>query len=89
MVKISNESPEFEVESLLDKRISSGIAYYLVKWKDYSESESSWEPISHLENSMELVRLYEEKRGRKLKVAKKCVKRRKSDDSEGEGGEGG
>lgn len=72
MVKRANEFPEFEVEALRDKRVKDGVALYLVKWKDYSDSDNTWEPISHLEGSMDLVRDYEERRGRRLKVAKKC-----------------
>jgi hypothetical protein len=28
---------------------------YLITWKGFPEEESTWEPIAHLDNSMELV----------------------------------
>jgi hypothetical protein len=39
---------EFEVERILDKRRRNGTTEYLVKWKDYSESENTWEPTRNL-----------------------------------------
>ena len=39
----------FAVERILDKRIGKrGKVEYLLKWLNYSESESTWEPKSHL-----------------------------------------
>jgi len=35
---------EYEVEDILEKRIISGEAHYLVKWKGYDASESTWKP---------------------------------------------
>ena len=44
-----SESPEWgEVEEIRDEKIEDGIRYYLVKWKDCSEKENSWEPEAHL-----------------------------------------
>jgi RNase H-like domain found in reverse transcriptase/Reverse transcriptase (RNA-dependent DNA polymerase)/Integrase zinc binding domain/Chromo (CHRromatin Organisation MOdifier) domain len=43
-----NEEQEYEVEKILDQRISNGKHEYLVKWKDYEETENSWEPTEHL-----------------------------------------
>ena len=49
-IKHSREcSKTFGVERILDKRISKrGKVEYLLKWLNYSESESTWEPESHL-----------------------------------------
>ena len=40
---------EYTVESILDKRITSKSHEYLVKWKGYSEEESTWEPAHSLD----------------------------------------
>ena len=34
----------YEVDAILDKRIRSGIIYYFIRWKGYSDSENSWVP---------------------------------------------
>ena len=39
---------EYEVEKILKKRSKNGKTEYLVKWKDYSEEESTWEPTENL-----------------------------------------
>ena len=44
----SNE--EYKVERILDKKIISEIAHYLVKWKEYDISESTWKPKENLKN---------------------------------------
>ncbi len=41
---------EYEVEDILGKRNISGKAHYLVKWKGYDASESTWEPKENLKN---------------------------------------
>ena len=46
---------EWEVEKILDHRLVKGNKEYLVRWKGYSEDETSWEPPEHLENSQELL----------------------------------
>lgn len=63
MVKISTEVREYEVESLLAMRKINGKAYYLVKWTGYDEDDATWEPLSHLTNSISLVREFNEKAG--------------------------
>ena len=41
---------EYEVERILGKKIISGTVHYLVKWKGYDISESTWEPKQNLKN---------------------------------------
>ena len=41
---------EYEVERILDKKIISEAAHYLVKWKEYDISESTWESKQNLKN---------------------------------------
>ena len=45
----------YEVEKILDRRKIKGKFQYLIKWKGYSLSESTWEPISHLQYVKEIV----------------------------------
>ena len=49
---------EYEVEDLLDSRISKkgrGRLEYLVKWKNYPREDASWEPKDNLANAQEIV----------------------------------
>jgi len=50
---------EYEVESILGKRLHYGKIKYLVKWKGYPDSENQWEPLANLANAMRFVRDYE------------------------------
>ena len=59
MVK-SNRS-RFEVEEIRDKKQMQGRTVYLVKWKDYPDSENTWEPRKHLRSCHTLIQDYEEK----------------------------
>ena len=46
---------EYEVDTIIDSRIYKGKLQYLVHWKGYDESERTWEPVSNLKNSPEIV----------------------------------
>jgi chromobox protein 1 len=39
---------EYEVESILAKRVTKNRTEYLVKWKGYEEDENTWEPVANL-----------------------------------------
>jgi hypothetical protein len=56
-VKIHPESQEteFEVEKVLDAARKGQQWKYLIKWKNYPETENSWEPIENLRNSREAL----------------------------------
>lgn len=45
---------------MLGKRVRKGVVYYLVKWQDCDESESTWEPIENCEYAMSAILEYEE-----------------------------
>jgi Chromo (CHRromatin Organisation MOdifier) domain len=50
---------EYEVEVIKDKRKRGRKIEYLVKWKDYSNNKSSWEPREHLLHSQKKVQKFE------------------------------
>ncbi|XP_053556516.1 M-phase phosphoprotein 8-like [Bombina bombina] len=39
---------EYEVHSILDSRMRSGKLQYLIRWKNFSSDEDSWEPAYNL-----------------------------------------
>jgi hypothetical protein len=60
MVKRKSEV-EYDVERICDKR-GGRYPKYLVKWKGWSDKDSTWEPVAHLTNCMALVRKFEASR---------------------------
>ncbi len=48
------EEQEFEVEQILKRQGQQ----YLVKWKDYPDSESTWEPLKNLANCQLLLQQF-------------------------------
>ncbi|GMF49667.1 unnamed protein product [Phytophthora fragariaefolia] len=56
--------PYFHVEKILRRRRRSGNYQYLVKWRGYPDSDSSWEPGSRLEEDCaDLVAAFEQAHG--------------------------
>merc|ERR1711899_341333 len=54
---------EYEVETIVSKRLRKGKAEYLVKWKGWEDpDDNTWEPIGNLE-CHELIEEYEKKHG--------------------------
>jgi hypothetical protein len=49
---------EFEVKKVLDSRVYYQKVQYLVKWLGYDHSHDSWEPVSNVSNSKELIRKF-------------------------------
>ena len=54
------DEDEFVAEKVVDKRTKKGKVEYLIKWKDYGESDNTWEP-SDQKLIQELVAKYEKK----------------------------
>jgi len=52
---------EYEIENILEKRMISGEAHYLIKWKGYDISENTWESKENLKNCMRTLQHFEEK----------------------------
>ena len=61
-VILSDNSEEYEVEQILDKRTLKGKTQYLVKWVGYPLHDATWEPVNHLKNTQQKVKDFE--RGR-------------------------
>jgi len=53
---------EYQVENILEKRMISGKAHYLVEWKEYNTSENTWELIENLSDCARTLQHFE--RGR-------------------------
>ncbi|KAH8331380.1 hypothetical protein KR074_002021, partial [Drosophila pseudoananassae] len=56
---VGAETNEFVVEKVLGKRFVRGHPEVLVKWVDFPESESTWEPMANMGNCMGLLADYE------------------------------
>lgn len=54
---------EYEVEEIMDKRVRQQgrqhVVEYLVKWKGYPSTESTWEPLTNLTNASEAITEFE------------------------------
>lgn len=53
-------APQYEIERLLDKRISRGKVQYLVKWQGYGPADNVWYNMDDLANARDLVDEYEQ-----------------------------
>jgi hypothetical protein len=56
-VVVDNEE-EFEVEDILDSKRLRRCLFYLIKWKGFPASETSWEPASNVTNCPDLVQRF-------------------------------
>ncbi|KAK5075496.1 Chromobox protein 1 [Lithohypha guttulata] len=50
--------PEYEVEAIRRQRVRKGVTEYLVKWKDYTEADNTWEPEENLEGASEALETF-------------------------------
>jgi len=49
---------EYKVEELMNSKRNLNTLYYLVKWKDYDESENTWEPAGNLQHLATNIRAF-------------------------------
>ena len=52
-------SINYEVESIIGKRVEDGIPIYLIKWLGYDISEATWMQKKQLNNCKKLLNKYE------------------------------
>jgi hypothetical protein len=50
---LKTNEEEYEVETILDKRIIRNKPQYLVKWSGYPLHDATWEPLNHLTHCQE------------------------------------
>jgi hypothetical protein len=50
------DSKFYEVEKIIGKKKIDGKTNYLVKWKNYSESQATWQELSTLEYVKPLIK---------------------------------
>jgi hypothetical protein len=55
------DEQEWEVEKIMGYELQGGIPKWFVKWKGYSEDESTWEPLENLHNALEAIAEFEQK----------------------------
>ena len=48
----------YEVESIREKKIENGRAYYFIKWLGWPEETNTWEPIENLRDVWDMVDQY-------------------------------
>ena len=48
----------YEIKQILQHKNISNKWHYLVKWKEYSESENTWEPERNLDECEHIMRNY-------------------------------
>lgn len=55
---------EYEVEEIVESMIDADTMehMYLIKWKNYPESDNTWEPKKNLKGSLSLVRQFDVKK---------------------------
>ncbi len=64
---VNDDESQFEIEKILNERINKGIREYLVKWKNYPESDNSWVKESNM-NAPELIEEFKIENNSKSKV---------------------
>lgn len=69
----------YEVEKILNRRRASNGFEYLVKWENFPESQSTWEPETHLDNVKWMVDRFNLKLQQKTGLNRKQEKQKLDD----------
>ena len=82
----SDSGSEFEVETILDKKIKDGEVFYRIKWRGYNLRHATWEPVENLGNAPSKIELFEkalEEKGKENKgVSEQLVTQVESSDEQ-------
>merc|ERR1712180_111900 len=71
------EEEEYEIEYIVDKRKVKGKVEYLIKWKNYSHADDSWEPKDNLDCT-KIIEDFEKQEKEKESKSKNDNDKRKS-----------
>ena len=52
---MKGENIGFDIENILEETVIDDKPHYLVKWKGYSATESTWEPIDNLLKVLDIL----------------------------------
>ena len=74
---------EYIVERIKGERRRNGKMEYLVKWENYSESESTWEPVNLLRNNIALQQYLAVKKNKKSERSNSSSPKKSSTSSSG------
>ena len=50
----------YDVDKIITRKIIKGKKFYLIKWKGYPLEYCSWEPLSHLTNILQAIKIFDE-----------------------------
>ncbi|CAG9763805.1 unnamed protein product [Ceutorhynchus assimilis] len=70
------DDSEYEVEKIIDKKITKGVTSYLIRWKGYGPDSDTWEPENTLDCA-ELIEEFKKKQKSKSKKDDKAGKKKK------------
>ena len=64
---VDPEEKSYEIEKILDHNLENNDYSYLVKWKGYKQSDSTWEPSQNFDDEAIIHRYWEQRSNKRLK----------------------